>query len=116
PRHLSRVRAGRQHAHVCVSSSVTSKYRVLHFLSQLPVADYFVELSRHMDRERFDVLACTLERTGRVQELFADAGMPALSLGCRGRWGYPLAVAKLASFLRRERIDILHTHIFDPTI
>jgi glycosyltransferase involved in cell wall biosynthesis len=34
------------------------------------------------------------------------------SLGITGKFSYPRAVFRLSQFLRREKIDILHTHLF----
>ncbi len=41
-------------------------------------------------------------------------GVPSFSLGCRGRLGFPLAALRLSRFLRRERVDIMHGHLFEP--
>lgn len=38
------------------------------------------------------------------------------SLGARSRKGYPLALARLTQLLRRERVDVLHTHLFDAMV
>ena len=43
------------------------------------------------------------------------AGMPGVdyfSLGATSKLSYPLAVRRLARFLREQQIDILHTHLF----
>lgn len=39
-----------------------------------------------------------------------------ISLDCRGRAQYPTGLLRLATILRRERIDILHTHLFEPSV
>jgi glycosyltransferase involved in cell wall biosynthesis len=38
------------------------------------------------------------------------------SLGARSRKVYPLALVRLVQLLRRERIDVLHTHLFDAMV
>lgn len=38
------------------------------------------------------------------------------TLGARSRGAYPWVVARLASWLRHERVDVLHLHLFDATL
>jgi glycosyltransferase involved in cell wall biosynthesis len=68
---------------------------------------------RHADRSRFQLSFCSLQPSREGVREIAGAGL--LSLDCRGRRDYPLAVAQLARWLIRERIDVVHTHLFDAT-
>jgi glycosyltransferase involved in cell wall biosynthesis len=68
------------------------------------------ELARRLDRTRFDVQVAAL-RGGVVERWLAEAGVPVTVLNIVGRWDLP-KMARLVSFLRRERIDFLHTHLF----
>ncbi|MGH9201719.1 MAG: hypothetical protein ACRD2A_10855, partial [Vicinamibacterales bacterium] len=43
-------------------------------------------------------------------------GVPVFSCDCRSRAGYVLGMIRLARHLRRERIDIWHTHLFEPSV
>jgi glycosyltransferase involved in cell wall biosynthesis len=68
------------------------------------------ELSRRLDRSRFDVRVASL-RGGEVEQMLLAAGIPVTVLGVRGKWdvGKFLPLYRL---LRQERIDLLHTHLF----
>jgi glycosyltransferase involved in cell wall biosynthesis len=43
-------------------------------------------------------------------------GIPCFEGGARGRAGYAAVAIRLARYLRRNRIDIVHTHLFDPSV
>jgi glycosyltransferase involved in cell wall biosynthesis len=67
------------------------------------------ELTRRLDRTRFDVQAAAL-RGGAVADWLTARGVPVTVLGVRGRWD----VGKLARLVEvlRGRVDLLHTHLF----
>lgn len=68
------------------------------------------ELVKRIDRQRFDVQVASL-RGGEVREWIAQVGVRTRVLGVRGKWDATKLPA-LVELLRRERIDILHTHLF----
>ncbi|MDY6913650.1 MAG: glycosyltransferase [Planctomycetota bacterium] len=68
------------------------------------------ELARRLDGRRFDVQVVSL-RGGAVADRLHACGVKVSVLGVRGRWDL-LKLATLTSILRRERIDLLHTHLF----
>ena len=69
-------------------------------------------LAAGLDRRQFDVQVCCFERAadGPVHRLLASAGIPLTVLRVRG-WFDLRALPRLVAFLRRERIDILHTRL-----
>lgn len=68
------------------------------------------ELSRRLDRSRFDVRVVSL-RGGEVEQMLLAQGIPVTVLGVRGKWDVG-KLLPLVRLLRRERIDLLHTHLF----
>lgn len=89
--------------------------RVLHFISSIQVVDFFRGLAEHHDRSAFELHVCTLDGEGPLQATLEQLGVRGHALHCGSRARYPLAVWRLAALLRRERIDVVHTHLFDPS-
>jgi glycosyltransferase involved in cell wall biosynthesis len=90
--------------------------RVLHFIYSIPTVDFFRGLAKHHDRRLVDLQICTLDGPGPLQQALAELGIRGHALHCGRRPLYPLAVLKLARLLRRERIDVIHTHLFEPSL
>jgi glycosyltransferase involved in cell wall biosynthesis len=68
------------------------------------------ELSTRLDRQQFDVQVVSL-RGGQVADMLRDAGIRCTVLGVRGKWDV-LRLGDLTDLLRRDRVDVLHTHLF----
>ena len=68
------------------------------------------ELSRRLDRGRFDVRVVALQG-GEMAERLTEAGVPVTVLGVRCKCDI-FKLPRLMRLLRRERIDVLHTHLF----
>lgn len=68
------------------------------------------ELSRRLDPNRFSVHVAAL-RGGAVADWLKRAGIGVTVLNVRGKLDVA-ALARLANLLRRERFDLLHTHLF----
>ena len=68
------------------------------------------EVSTRLDKDRFDVQVAAL-RGGPVAAWLEQAGVKVTVLGVRGRWDLG-KLYRLATLLRGERIDLLHTHLF----
>jgi glycosyltransferase involved in cell wall biosynthesis len=72
------------------------------------------ELARRVDGERFDVQVAAL-RGGEVADWLREAGVKTTVLGMLGKWDIT-RLRPLAGLLRRQRIDILHTHLFHADV
>jgi glycosyltransferase involved in cell wall biosynthesis len=87
--------------------------RVLHLISDAGRSFYLRTFADHFDRQRFDFRIGSVQPAGILQDEMRERAVPTLSLGCEGRRDWPAAISRLASYLRRERIDVLQTHLFD---
>ena len=92
------------------------KIRLL-FISAINVRWMHLEwLARELDRERFDIsfLMITINgKTPALAESLTRLGLPFRILHCRLRAGDIVrTIAEIRRHCRRERIDVVHTHIF----
>jgi glycosyltransferase involved in cell wall biosynthesis len=91
--------------------------RILHFAEDGDTSGFFPQLARWHDRDRYQMFFGTLKPiAGWLRDFMEAQGVRCISCDCRSRASYPLGMLRLAHFLRRERIDLLHTHLFDPSI
>jgi len=92
---------------------MTERLRICQLITELAPAgaeQCVYELARRLDRQRFDVRVVAL-RGGAVADWLTREGIPVTLLNVRGRWDAG-KLFHLARMLRREQIDILHTHLF----
>jgi glycosyltransferase involved in cell wall biosynthesis len=82
----------------------------------LPCANPWLNgIATYHDRSRFRHLVASLGPKNGLHEALEGLGLRTFSLDAPSRWQLPLAVARLARQLRQERVDIVQTHLFDPT-
>lgn len=76
-------------------------------------AERFVSgLARHLPRDRFDPWVCAPRgASADAARLLSEAGIPLVDLGRRTKWDF-YRFASLIALLRKERFDVLHTHLF----
>jgi glycosyltransferase involved in cell wall biosynthesis len=53
---------------------------------------------------------------GWLRELMQSEGVKCFSCDCVTRSEYLIGMIRFARYLRRERVDILHTHLFEPSV
>lgn len=89
-------------------------YRVLQFAGVINRYDFIDNVIRYASPAKFHMMACTLQARSTIEPPGYDAdGIPHLVLNVGRRREYPRAIVRLARHLRRERVDIIHTHHFD---
>lgn len=94
---------------------MTLPIKVLHVADVINRYDFIDNVLCHCDRTRFRMYACTFTDKSNIEApVYADVAH--YIIGATGRGSYHIAVAKLVSIIRRERIDIVHTHHFDPMV
>jgi glycosyltransferase involved in cell wall biosynthesis len=73
-------------------------------------------LAEHLPRDRFEVTVCTTRPGGgRLSEAIEAAGLRHLSLDRHRSWQLD-RFGPLAALLRRERVDVLHSHMFSSNV
>jgi len=91
--------------------------KLLHFAEQADTSGFFPQLAKWHDRERVAMCFGTLKPIDpALGRAMLERGVSCVSLDCRDRRDYPLALPRLVHFLRREAIDVVHTHLFDPSV
>jgi len=91
--------------------------RILHFAQDSDTSGYFPQLAKWHDRDRYRMYFGTLNPMAPwLREYMGSQGVECFSSECRRRSEYPLGMARLAMFLRSHGIDILHTHLFEPSV
>src|SRR4051794_17169084 len=96
--------------------NVNDPIRVMHFISSSMAAEYFPLIAKHTDHDRFAIQVGTLAHEGGLQIRLREIGVPTFALNAGPRWSWPLAALRLAWRLRRERIDVLHTHLIEASL
>jgi glycosyltransferase involved in cell wall biosynthesis len=90
--------------------------RVLHVTS-VETGNYYLDnLARFTPREEVELLAATLGRHGAFVTNLEALGVRAWALDAASRASYPRALRRLWRLVRRERVDVLHLHLFEPTV
>jgi len=90
---------------------------VLHFAEDGDTSGFFPQLAKWHDKTRYKMAFATLKTiTPRLREAMESQGVKCFSFDATSRRQYPWVMIKLARLLRREKIDILHTHLFDPSV
>ena len=96
--------------------NTSARIRVLHFISNSQRTGYFRLIAKHTDHERFRMEVGSLDASGGLQAGMDEIGIPTFALNAERRWLWPLATLRLAWRLRRERIDVLHTHLLEASL
>ncbi len=91
--------------------------RILHFAQDSDTSGYFPQLAKWHDRERYQMVFATLNPMADwLRDYMQAQGVECFSCDCRQRWEYPIGLLKLANYLRQNNVDILHTHLFEPSV
>lgn len=91
--------------------------RILHFAQDSDTSGFFPQLAKWHDRQRYQMIFATLNPMADwLRDYMLSQGVTCFSCDCRHRSQYPLGLLKLAKYLRQQRVDILHTHLFEPSV
>jgi glycosyltransferase involved in cell wall biosynthesis len=91
--------------------------RILHFAQDSDTSGFFPQLARWHDRGRYQMIFGTLNPIAPwLRDYMESQGVECFSCDCRGRLGFPRGLVRLARLLRRRQVDVLHTHLFEPSV
>lgn len=92
--------------------------RIFYFITEFDIGGAercLWELARGMKRRGHDVHACALSGRGPVGDWLARDGVAVLHLDARGKYD-ATCVFRLASILRRLRVDVFHSFLFHANL
>ncbi len=90
---------------------------LLHFAEDSDTSGFFPQLARWHDRSRYRMFFGTLKPMAPWLRAYMEAhGVECFSCAARRRLAYPAGMLRFAGFMSQRRIDILHTHLFEPSV
>lgn len=90
---------------------------LLHFIQDSDTSGIFPNLAKWHDKTKYRVLFASLgEFAPWLREYMESQGVECFSCDANSRKQYISAILKLSKFLKKEKVDILHVHLFDPSI
>ena len=93
-----------------------SKLRVVHVLSVDKENYYLNNLVDYSDQESVEYSFITLAPQCEFAESLDRRGSRAYCLDALGKRNFPRAAKEIGRILREENPDIVHTHLFDPSL
>ena len=99
-----------------IQPSTTRPLRVVHLVGNNVPVNSFGLFARFADPERVILTIGSLDREGSLQRGLREIGVPTFSLDAVTRRNYATALVRFARLLRRQRADILQTHLFDACV
>lgn len=90
--------------------------QITHDLNYGGLQKLVVDISKNLDKSRYQVSVCTLRESGSLEEELVMSGIKVIKLPSAKNGADYLSFWKLSSILREERPDIIHTHNTQPFI
>lgn len=90
---------------------------ILHFIQDSDTSGIFPNLAKWHDKTRYRILFASLNKfDSRLSEYMQTQGVECFSCDVESRKDFPAAVLKIGSYLKKEKVDILHAHLFEPSV
>jgi glycosyltransferase involved in cell wall biosynthesis len=93
-----------------------SPARLLYLIVDLPVGGaeiHLLNLIRNLDRNRYSPVVLCIGKNGPIGEEIEKEGVPVTELGLLRKGGGGRSIVKLLrEFLRREKISLVHSHLY----
>jgi len=105
---------GNTHAHT--EGEYRNPIRVLH-LTSIEKTNYFLNnLVDYCDRRAIEFIMVTLTGEGEFAVQLRKRGVLTYCLDCAQRYRAVRACRRLLQIIRKHDVDIVHTHLFEPTL
>jgi glycosyltransferase involved in cell wall biosynthesis len=91
------------------------KMRVFYVINSLRIGgaeQLLVNLARHLERERFEMVVCALWSDGPIGETLREAGVAVHCLNKKPSLYSPGTLYELIRLMRREKPDVVHAQLF----
>ena len=92
------------------------RLKVLHLITNACRHPYFCLIADYADRSRFDLTVASLAPSGALHEDLNQRGIRTFALNCTAGIHYPRALSQLTLWLRREKVDVVQTHLFEASL
>jgi glycosyltransferase involved in cell wall biosynthesis len=89
--------------------------RIMHVVDLPKPNPWLNGVATYHDRARFCHMVVSLGPRNELHTELEDLGSRTFALDAASRRHFPAAICKLARLLRRERVDVVQTHLFEPT-
>jgi glycosyltransferase involved in cell wall biosynthesis len=91
--------------------------KVCHFVSYSADTHYLVNLGKGLAKNGVDLVCGTLFETGKTTPEWINEteNINYFCLNAKSKINFPKAILSLAKILRREKIDILQTHLYEAS-
>lgn len=96
--------------------TMPARRRVVHLIDGNAAYPYLLSFLRYGTHERYEYIFGSLAGPGVLQATASKHRFRSFGLGITSRRAYPRAAVRFATWLARQRIDIVQTHLFDPCV
>ncbi len=102
-------------ARASTGSEAARPLQVLH-VTDLHIENYYLNnLFDYTDPRTIRYSVVTFGSGGGFQASLQQRGCTTYAIGCKSRRLYPEAAKRIGAIIRNEKIDIVHTHLFEPS-
>jgi glycosyltransferase involved in cell wall biosynthesis len=90
--------------------------RIAHVVDVTGPNPWLNGMADHCDRARFQHLVISLGPRSGLHDALEARGVATYALDARPRPRWPLAIARLTRLFRREKVDVVQTHLHNPSV
>lgn len=93
---------------------IPDKIKIIHIITALNIGGaekLLLDLVKKLDKEKYDIKIATVVEGGNLVEKFEEVGIPVKVFKKKGKIGLGV-IWKIYRYLRKERPQIVHTHLF----